>query len=573
MRSIDSMGATRNHVHGGDRSPSIFARLACLVLAVGLGSCNASPPQVAPGTPPPLYEPAMAFDPASGQLLMFGGSGSRMYGDTWIWASGSWHQLHPAHHPEDRRGAAMVYDPVSRRLILSGGTEFTAGDLGKPLNSGGKNAFVVFDDTWAWDGADWQELQRDPPKPLGSIGILPDPLLAYDSTTQSLLRDALCSNDCHASHTRLSRWNRQLNRWDRLPAGSVMPQNEAGQSDVIPAALHSGRPVFNPNGNWGPSRAIIGTATGLLYVGQEASGSGARAETWSLANGAWHRLAAPGYDRSTLPSPLLSHTASAAVLMLDGFGETWTSDGSTWTRLGGGSPGSRAGAGMAFDGLTGQVVLFGGVATGAGGIYADTWAWKDGTWQHAAGPTAPQEVPDAWTQTDPPPSTATVSREQALQAFNKSPMGPRSASKAGGHVEIKLTRLREIPLESRCGPAVFGPNERCPEGLGGRLIWAVAEFCPVGISCGFSPTFGSPQPIRWALTYADAIGPDQLAFGSMQEASTAGPPGWSSMTDLATQRAWPSAISSRWTAAAVVLASLVAGLLLLLAMQWRHPNH
>jgi hypothetical protein len=49
-----------------------------------------------------MYEPAMAFDAASNQLIMFGGSASRISGDTWLWKGDGWTQLHPAHSPSPR---------------------------------------------------------------------------------------------------------------------------------------------------------------------------------------------------------------------------------------------------------------------------------------------------------------------------------------------------------------------------------------------------------------------------------------------------------------------------------------
>ena len=61
------------------------------------------------------------------------------------------------------------------------------------------------------------------------------------------------------------------------------------------------------------------------------------------------------------------------------FGDTWTWDGSTWTKQApASSPPARADAAMAYDAATGTVVLFGG--SGANGSFSDTWTWDGSTW-------------------------------------------------------------------------------------------------------------------------------------------------------------------------------------------------
>ena len=57
-------------------------------------------------------------------------------------------------------------------------------------------------------------------------------------------------------------------------------------------------------------------------------------------------------------------------------GDTWTWDGSTWTKQAPKtSPPARHSASMAYDAATGTVVLFGG----QGGVFlGDTWTWGSG---------------------------------------------------------------------------------------------------------------------------------------------------------------------------------------------------
>jgi hypothetical protein len=57
-------------------------------------------------------------------------------------------------------------------------------------------------------------------------------------------------------------------------------------------------------------------------------------------------------------------------------GDTWTWDGSTWTKQHPAtSPDPRDGASMAYHAATGTVVLFGGVYSDGTGVYDDTWTW------------------------------------------------------------------------------------------------------------------------------------------------------------------------------------------------------
>jgi hypothetical protein len=53
--------------------------------------------------------------------------------------------------------------------------------------------------------------------------------------------------------------------------------------------------------------------------------------------------------------------------------DTWTWDGSTWTKQAPvTSPPARSDASMAYDAATGNSVLFGG---GLNGSFTDTWTW------------------------------------------------------------------------------------------------------------------------------------------------------------------------------------------------------
>ncbi|MFC4305183.1 cadherin-like beta sandwich domain-containing protein [Cohnella boryungensis] len=87
---------------------------------------------------------AMAYDPVSGGLILFGGQGqSGVLGDTWLWKNGAWTQLTGlAQSPSPRAGAQMAYD--GERLVLFGG--YTLSGSTKIPNG----------ETWLWNGASWE---------------------------------------------------------------------------------------------------------------------------------------------------------------------------------------------------------------------------------------------------------------------------------------------------------------------------------------------------------------------------------------------------------------------------------
>jgi hypothetical protein len=93
-----------------------------------------------------------AYDPAQHDIVMFGGDGGigggapgPTYGKTWTWENGCWTEQHPATSPPPHDGAAMAWDPATHQMLLFGGSK---GPDNRPL----------FDDTWTWNGTTWTQL-------------------------------------------------------------------------------------------------------------------------------------------------------------------------------------------------------------------------------------------------------------------------------------------------------------------------------------------------------------------------------------------------------------------------------
>jgi hypothetical protein len=96
----------------------------------------------------------MAFDPASGNTVLFGGETSpgNAVQDTWVFDGIDWAQIDDT-GPTPRTQHAMAYDAERRRLVLFGG-----------LQRGGGQSGVV-GDTWEWDGTAWTRMATTGPPP------------------------------------------------------------------------------------------------------------------------------------------------------------------------------------------------------------------------------------------------------------------------------------------------------------------------------------------------------------------------------------------------------------------------
>jgi hypothetical protein len=125
--------------------------------------------ELSPAIVNPIRDSATAYDPATGQTLLFGGNGlvnDQPLGDTWTWNGNTWTELSPTTSPTARCSAAMAYDPATGQTLLFGGID--------------SNGYL--DDTWTWNGATWTE--RHPamsPPARGSA------TMAYDPATAQML--------------------------------------------------------------------------------------------------------------------------------------------------------------------------------------------------------------------------------------------------------------------------------------------------------------------------------------------------------------------------------------------------
>src|SRR5436189_5988314 len=123
---------------------SIILICGCISIAFAAAAHFSFPDwiELSPNNPPPARSYlAMMYDPVSGKLIAFGGVDDTGYlNDTWSFDGTSWAQIVTQSAPPARAAAQMTYDSVSQKVVLFGGYDGT-NDLG---------------DTLLWDGSTLQ---------------------------------------------------------------------------------------------------------------------------------------------------------------------------------------------------------------------------------------------------------------------------------------------------------------------------------------------------------------------------------------------------------------------------------
>lgn len=119
---------------------------------------------VATDGPQPRSQHAMAYDPATDQVLLFGGyvGSSFTYGDTWLFdvADLAWRRVDPATSPSARAGSVATYDQAAAVFVMfAGAEEPPAAEL--PLA-----------ETWLFDPRleDWEQVSTNQVPTLVSEG-------------------------------------------------------------------------------------------------------------------------------------------------------------------------------------------------------------------------------------------------------------------------------------------------------------------------------------------------------------------------------------------------------------------
>lgn len=319
-----------------------MAAAVALLTALAAGACGSASgaPTRIPGTPsakgvphlalsslrnatapPARHGAALAYDPQSKDLILFGGSTvsnqahppeSSLLDDTWAWDGHAWQQLHPATSPPALYGAELVVDPTSGRLLLLGGS-------GQMDSSG----VLLQQGVWTWDGQSWAHT-GDNPLQMPFVAAGADPVHK---------QVVLGGNDS----------GYLLNCGGRISCPVLAQINKPG------AFVWNGKSWSNPGGSapqWSGAGTAFDPLSGQLLSAGGSVTTGLQStyawdgKRWTLigqsegSNG----VADPNYPAG--PCDAATDTDAGNVVMVCTFssggnatGATWTFDGSNWNRV------------------------------------------------------------------------------------------------------------------------------------------------------------------------------------------------------------------------------------------------
>jgi hypothetical protein len=289
--------------------------------------------QLSPANAPgPLSEAAMAYDPVTKDLVLFGGDSSNgLVNQTWLWDGSNWSEVPSSpSDPPALDEASMAYDSATKDVILIGGSGTTG------VNAG----------MWGWNGATWAELTPAtlPPDRVGAS-------MAYDAATGNVV---LFGGYGNSNHFYNDTWT-----WNGTTWSEVSPPTSP------PARVYAAMDYDATTGNL------------VLFGGNGLSGN--LNDTWTWNGTTWTEMSPPTSPSNRSNPNLVYDATSGLMLLYGGYGgayetDTWTWNGTTWTQLSpAASPSFSAGNSMTFDPKTGDVMLFGGF--NGTNYLAQTWTW------------------------------------------------------------------------------------------------------------------------------------------------------------------------------------------------------
>jgi len=103
-----------------------------------------------PASSPSARRTSIVYDAHFGAIVLYGGDNAAgdccdiYFNDTWTWTGKTWTQLFPASSPPARALPAVAYDAAIGQIVMFGGYDVP----GQGLN-----------DTWSWDGSSWAQRQ------------------------------------------------------------------------------------------------------------------------------------------------------------------------------------------------------------------------------------------------------------------------------------------------------------------------------------------------------------------------------------------------------------------------------
>jgi hypothetical protein len=277
--------------------------------------------------------PAMVFDKANQNVVMFGGYNASERNDTWIWSGFGWTQANPTHQPPARQRASMVYDEARGVVMMFGGR------VGSTVNG----------DMWTWDGTDWTQVTTPnmPPPRAGA-------LMAYDPLRQVVVMFGGSDGTFFSGRT----YEYDGVDWTERFPSQIPPQRASGLA-WFDATTGNVR--------------IYGGAVSPSYLSSYD-------DVWSWDGSNWSNdvVAAPRGRGGTMlafsqdlqaPVRYGGNTAISQTV----YSDQAYFDGTSWQTLVGSVPGPRAEGAMVYDEARQELMMFGGRSTFLASYPSDTW--------------------------------------------------------------------------------------------------------------------------------------------------------------------------------------------------------
>ncbi|HYK94205.1 MAG TPA: kelch repeat-containing protein [Thermoplasmata archaeon] len=288
-------------------------------------------------TPPGRTSGSLAYDPAEGYSVLFGGCNHRFcpLGDTWKYDTGNWSNLTATLSvtPPARQGSSLVFDVSDGYLLLYGGLAGT----------------TTFGDAWKFSNGVWSLIPTQ--------GAAPPPRSFAQAAYDPVRGAVVVFGGRSASGTPLAdTWEYSAGSWTNL----------TDRFTVVPPARFSGVMAYD-----------LVDGYSVLFGGAGAAGQ-VLGDTWALGANGWSNLSPASGPAPRVNSTLAFDVGRASVLLFGGFNtvalsDTWTFRLGTWSPLTenlSSSPGARYGSSSTFDVKMAYLLLYGGFI---GGSRYTTW--------------------------------------------------------------------------------------------------------------------------------------------------------------------------------------------------------
>ena len=161
--------STRNFVSGVARGNVVAVSFVAALALLGSFCVSARAQtlaanwyqQLPANSPSGRFSQSMSYDAAQKNVVMFGGqvNNTQFLNDTWTWNGNNWTNVtpsNPSNSPSPRSSAAMAYDAATGQVVLFGGYSVDPNTY-DPISYG---------DTWVWNGSTWTQAGG---RPFGAL--------------------------------------------------------------------------------------------------------------------------------------------------------------------------------------------------------------------------------------------------------------------------------------------------------------------------------------------------------------------------------------------------------------------